>query len=315
MAARSLKLTLILGLSILSLATLHADAQNLFRTYVSSATGNDTFPCTRAQPCLDVATAISQTRTGGEVYVLDSSEDYGLFGLQFTIGKSISIIGSGGRALVVGQFIISPEAGGQVLLRGLNIIGDGVTVTTAAGITLVIDDCVIQGGANGINFSPQGTATSHLVVRNSIVTKNIAGGVNSNTAGILIQPQSTAQAIVVIENVNVNNNAHGIRAFDNSNVTVRNSVSTENLGAGIRIDQLASPAVPVSVFVEHSQVSHNHSGVVAVGPTAIVRISDVSITDNGAGVNYASGGTVCSFANNSIAGNTATFPPTSCPLS
>jgi hypothetical protein len=255
MAARSLKLTLILGLSILSLATLHADAQNLYRTYVSSATGNDTFPCTRAQPCLDVATAISQTRTGGEVYVLDSSEDYGLFGLQFTIGKSISII------------------------------GDGVTVTTAAGITLVIDDCVIQGGANGINFSPQGTATSHLVVRNSIVTKNIAGGVNSNTAGILIQPQSTAQAIVVIENVNVNNNAHGIRAFDNSNVTVRNSVSTENLGAGIRIDQLASPAVPVSVFVEHSQVSHNHSGVVAVGPTAIVRISDVSITDNGAGVN------------------------------
>jgi hypothetical protein len=79
MAARSLKLTLILGLSILSLATLHADAQNLYRTYVSSATGNDTFPCTRAQPCLDVATAISQTRTGGEVYVLDSSEDYGLW--------------------------------------------------------------------------------------------------------------------------------------------------------------------------------------------------------------------------------------------
>jgi len=145
-------------------------------------------------------------------------------------------------------------------------------------------------------------------VRNGI----IAGNVTSGTA-ILIQPQSTGPATVVIDNVHVENYSQGISAYDYTNVTVRNSVSSRNAGGGIRA--ISSVGGPVSVFVEHSQTSHNGgNGVLAQGATAIVRISEVTITDNGLGVNYVSGGTVCSFGN-SIAGNSATLPPTPCPLS
>ena len=96
-------------------------------------------------------------------------------------------------------------------------------------------------------------------------------------------------------------------------MTIRNSVSTENVWAGIRSEAVAGG--PVAVFVEHSQVSHNGGGgVVASGATAVLRISDVTITNNGTGVNYVSGGIVYSFGNNAIAGNTSTLAPTPTPL-
>lgn len=315
MTARDLKPISILGLALFFLSALHAQAQ-ANRTFVSG-TGSDTNPCTRAQPCQTLPAALTQTNTGGEVYVLDALDTPGIF-FPVTITKSVSIIGAGARSGITGQVNIAPEAGGQVLLKGLDInaLGsNGIQVQTA-GISLVIDDCTIVNGTNGITFAPSGTANTTLVVRNSIISKNNAGSPSGTNAGILIQPLSTGgKALVVIENTNVNNNNFGIRAFDNSVVTVRNSVSSENVNAGIRAEQTASPAVAVSVFVEHSQSSNNNTGVVAVGSTAILRISDVTITNNGAGVNYGSGGTVCSFGNNSIAGNASTFPPTSCPLS
>jgi hypothetical protein len=310
MAAKGLKSTWILGLSLLFSSVLPAGAQS-FRTYVSGSTGNDSGPCTRALPCQTLRTAIGQTSTGGEVNVLDASEDLGLFGVRVIIDRSISIIAAGGRPAITGQLVVSPEAGGHVLLRGMGMQAagafDAVQVTTGAGVSLIIDDCTIQGGGNGIDFSPQGTATSNLLVRNSIISDNNLAGFPATTAAILIHPQPTAKAVVVIDNVDINNNSYGIRAFDNSNVTVRNSVVSQNLGAGIRSEQSASPPVAVSVFVEHSQVSHNGaSGVVAQGSTAIVLISDVTITDNGTDVRTLSGGTVCSFHNNSIAGNPTT---------
>jgi hypothetical protein len=305
MTARGLKSTSILGLVFLFLSALHAEAQTTERTYVSGRTGNDSNPCTLALPCQTLRAAMVQVRTFGEVVVLDATEDTGLFGLPVTITKSISIISSGGRAGIVGELLVSPEAGGQVLLRGLDFMVVGVQVSTGLGLSLVIDDCTFSNAS--IAFQPSGTATSNLVVRNSIVSGNTVG------IGILIQPQSTGKAVVALENVNVNNNQFGVRAYDYANVTVRNSMLSENSASGIRCD---SSVGPVSIFVEHSQSSHNNgNGVIAVGSLALVRISDVTITDNVNGVYYLSGGTVCSFGNNSIAGNIVTLPPTSCPLS
>jgi hypothetical protein len=321
MTATGMKSTLILGLSLLFFSVMPAAAQTAYRTYVSGSIGNDSNPCTSSQPCLTLRVAMTQTRTGGEVNVLDATEDTGLFGIPVTISKSISIVAAGGRPGIIGVLVVSPEAGGQVLLRGMDIVGvlaaDALQVTTGAGLSLIVDDCTIQGGANGINFSPAGTATSSLVVRNSVITHNGAGLAN---AGILIQPTGTTvnTTRAVIENSNVNNNILGIRAFDYSTVTVRNSVVTESVWAGIRSEQLGSGAV--TIFVEHTQVSHNGgNGVLALGPStglpmATIRLSDVTITDNGAGIAYANGGIVYSFGNNSVAGNPSTLPPTPIPL-
>jgi hypothetical protein len=315
MTARELKSTSILGIfALLFISVLNAEAQTANRTFVSG-TGSDTNPCTRALPCQTLFGALAQTTTGGEVYVLDALDTQAIFA-PLTIGKSVSIIGAGARTGVTGQINVAPEAGGQVLLKGLDlngIGGNGIQVQ-AAGFTLVIDDCTIANGTNGITFVPSGTANTNLVVRNSIISKNNANpGVTS--AGILIQPGSTGKAVVVVENTNVSNNVYGIRAFDNSVVTVRNSVVSDSTWAGIRAEQVATPVVPVTIFVEHSQVSHNGgNGVLASGSSATQRLSDVTITDNGAGIVYLNGGIIYSFGNNSVAGNPSTNPPTPIPL-
>jgi hypothetical protein len=316
MTARSLNATLILGLAFLFLGGTHAQAQPANRTFVSG-TGLDTNPCTRAQPCQTLPAALAQTTTGGEVYVMDALDTPGIF-FPVTIFRSVSIIGAGARSGITGAVTVAPEVGGQVLFKGLDInsLGsDGILVQTS-GITLVIDDCTIVNGAFGITFTPSGTATSNLVVRNSTITRNGSG--STTTAGILIQPTSTGttgRAVAVIENTNINNNSFGIRAFDNSKVTVRNSVVTQSTWAGIRSEQQTPALGPVTVFVEHTQVSHNGgNGVLAAGSSATMYLSDVSITDNGAGIAVSGGGIVYSFGNNSVAGNPSTAAPTPIPL-
>jgi len=319
MTARSLNATLILGFASLLFLGSHAQAQTANRTFVSG-TGSDSNTCTRALPCQTLPYAINQVATGGEVYVIDALDTPGIF-FPVTITKSVSIIGAGARSGITGALTVAPEAGGQVLLKGLDInaLGsDGILVQTS-GITLVVDDCTIVNGFFGITFVPSGTATSNLVVRNSTISRDNAGGTGSNTAGIFVQPVSTGttgKAVVVVENTNVNNNTYGIRAFDYSVVTVRNSVVTQSTWAGIRSEAQASPPGPVTIFVEHSQVSHNGgNGVLALGSTATMRLSDVTITDNGAGIVYLNGGIVYSFGNNSVSGNLSTNPPTPIPLS
>lgn len=313
MNPKSLISTLLVSI-LLVLAGHSAEAQLPYRSFVSG-TGSDANPCSRAQPCQSLPRGISAASTGGEVYVLDAIDEQGIFA-PITVPKSISIIGAGARIGISGRFIISPEAGGQVLIKGLDLnavapTNPAIEVTATGGVSLVIDDCTIQNGSSGIYFAPGGTATSNLVVRNSVVSRNagLGGGSSINNAGILIWPQSTGKAVAVIENVNVNNNVYGIRAFDYSIVTIRNSVASQSFWAGIRSESVAGG--PVSVFVEHSQVSHNGgSGVVAVNPAAILRISDVTITNNASGINYVGGGTVCSFGNNSVDGNAGTLLPT-----
>jgi hypothetical protein len=304
MTARSLKLTSVLGLALLVSWGPRATAQ-AYRTFISGA-GNDANPCTRALPCQTFTGALAQTHLFGQIYVLDALDQQGLFTGPVTISKSVSIIGAGSRAAISGGLLIAPEAGGQVLLKGLDIIIGGVQVTTGAGVSLVIDDCTFFNSA--VLFQPSGTATSNLVVRNSVVSGNAA------SAGILIQPQSTGRAVAVIENVNVSNNYYGIYALDYSTVTVRNCVVTQSVWFGIRSEAKASPPGAVTVFVEHTQVSHNGgNGVLAAGSTATMRLSDVTITDNGAGIAYVNGGIVYSFGNNSVSGNPTTMPPTLIP--
>jgi hypothetical protein len=298
-----------IGLLSLLLCVPQLQAQGLTRSFISGL-GSDTNPCTRALPCQTLSGALANTAGGGEIDILDGAELISTSPLF--IGKSVSIVGAGARGGVTGGLIISPPTGGQVLLKNLAINANnqvGVSVTTSVGISLVIEDCTIVNGIVGINFAPQAsTATSYLVVRNSTIENNAPSG---SFAGIFVQPGSPGPSFVVLDGVHLNSNKFGIWAFDYATVTIRNSVASQNTASGIRAESTSS-AGPATILVEHSQSSHNHgNGVVAVG-TAVVRISDLTVTDNlSNGVVAVSGGQVISFGNNSIDGNVNNGTPTS----
>jgi hypothetical protein len=304
MSTRHVKLAVWVGLSWLLLSVQQAQAQST-RTFISGL-GSDTNPCTRALPCQTLAGALPNIASGGEIYIVDAAELVG--GPTFTITKSVSIIGAGSRGGVqTGALIAAPPPGGLVVLKGLDINANGavgVSVTTSQGLSLVIEDCTIFNGL-GILFTPQaGTAPSYLYVHNSTIHGN------GSSTGVYIKPGGTSPSIAVLDGVHADGNYLGVWTFDYSNVTVRNSSVSQSMWAGIRADSSGGPA---TILVEHSQSSHNGSyGVVAIGGSnAVVRISDVTITDNFIGVGTVSGGQLISFGNNSIDGNTTNGAPTS----
>ncbi len=91
-------------------------------TFVSGV-GDDSNPCSREAPCRTFAAAISKTKAGGEIDVLDPG-GYG----PVTITKSITIDGKGMASILAsGTNGISVNAGSTdvVILRNLSITGAG----------------------------------------------------------------------------------------------------------------------------------------------------------------------------------------------
>src|SRR5215471_7392386 len=99
----------------LSASISHAQVQ---RTFVSGG-GSDLNPCSRTAPCRTFGQAISQTNSGGEVYVLDSAG----FG-AFAITKPVSIVAPQGVTAGISVFsgdgiTINAGASDVIILRGL----------------------------------------------------------------------------------------------------------------------------------------------------------------------------------------------------
>jgi len=147
------------------------------RTWVSGV-GDDINPCSRTAPCKTFAGAISKTVTGGEIDALDS----GGFGTVI-ISKSITIDGTGNLAAILGSGtngltinITDPkDTAKTVRLRGLSMNGlgsgtSGINVVAAGFVS--VEDCVIDGFANGINV-----AGGAVFVRNTTIRKNRTAGI------------------------------------------------------------------------------------------------------------------------------------------
>src|SRR5215471_12301990 len=102
----------------LAFAASLSHAQGVQRTFVSGL-GNDSNPCSRTAPCRTFGQAISQTNSGGEVYVLDSAG----FG-AFAITKPVSIVAPQGVTAGISVFsgdgiTINAGASDVIILRGL----------------------------------------------------------------------------------------------------------------------------------------------------------------------------------------------------
>jgi hypothetical protein len=254
------------------------------RTWVSGV-GDDANPCSRTAPCKTFAGAISKTTTGGEINCLDPGGFSAL-----TITKAITISCEAGTAavLVAGTngFTISAGAADAVVLKGLDIDGDGTGLSGIqfhSGSSLFVQNCVIRNfaGNPGVGIAFDTTTGATLNILNTVVEHNgtLAGG-----GGICVNPtNATAVARAFLDHVTVTRNNVGVAALGSgptANMQINESAITANLSIGA----LASGA----------------GAVVRIGRSAIVNNGGASISGN-----------VLSYLDNQINGSNPDTAPAS----
>lgn len=268
------------------------------RTWVSGV-GDDANPCSRTAPCKTFAGAISKTAADGEINCIDP----GGFG-AVTITKSIVIDCGGTFGSVLNSFtngiVVAALATDRVILRNLSIDGagnglNGIRVLSAAKVH--IENVAIRGNTgNGIDFQP--SVASKLMVERSSIRDN-------GTHGVYVRPGAgvTARAFVT-ESRLAGNGATGIRVDDRGTATLSDTALQAN---GTHGAAAVSAGAAAEVMLERVVTAGNGSGgVLANGPAAVVRMSDITTTNNDFGL-FAplNGGSLVSFGNNHSIGNSS----------
>lgn len=273
------------------------------RTWVSGV-GDDANPCSRTAPCKTFAGAISKTAAGGEINAIDPG-GYG----TVTITKAITIDGGGTMASILASgtnaIVINAGSGDTVTLRNLSINGNGTGINgirfLAGGALHVENVSIFRFAQKGISIETSTTARFWL--RNSQISDNNTGGTGG---GVFIKPALGASVLASIENTRLDRNLFGLRAEDRSVVTVSGSVAAANNNNGFHAVSATDPAV---ITLEDTVVSsHGSFGVLTNGGLARVQLSNTTVTGNGTGL-APSNGSIVSFGNNRILGNTTDGAP------
>ena len=274
------------------------------RVFVA-AQGSDANPCSFAQPCRTFQHAHDTVAAKGEIDVLDPA-GYG----AVVISKAISIQGHGfaGLAVTSGDGItINANASDVVNLRGLLLDGVGAGaagITFNTGAFLDIQDCLIRNFTNiGINFIPSGA--SKLSVSSTLASFNVP-------YGILVHPSGSGTAIAVFDHVAVNNNTtYGIyvrSGTGEAHASLTDSVVAHNGTIGIAV---SSTGGATNVMIRGTTISNNNTGLSVAFATSTARISRSTITQSAFGWTTLSGGTILSYGDNNVDGNTTDGTPTS----
>ena len=305
----------IFGFAVLAATAIVANtpvqAQNgsLTRSFVSSS-GVDTNPCTITQPCATFAQAYTAVGANGIIAALDP----GKYGPLTSITSGVTINGNGWAAITApaqGNGITINAPGDKVTLIGLNIDGagvgyNGILLTSASSLT--VSNCVLQ------NFSYNGsiaTGTGIYMVPASgtldfTITNTTAANNGISSVSLSYWPVGgTPTANGVIDHVVSVANMTGFfieSIADGSgatNVTVSNSIASDNTSVGIVVSGNAS--APVKVSIDDVSVSGNSTNGIEADGQASVLLGRSVITGNGTGVqNSTSGNTFYSFGNNQI---------------
>jgi hypothetical protein len=271
------------------------------RTWVSGV-GDDANPGSRTAPCKTFAGVLAKTEVGGEIDALDS----GGFG-AVTLTHSITIDGGDNLAsiLVSGSNAIVINAGPTdvIILRNLKFqgLGNGLDAIDILGAgQVIIENCSIQNFATvGIDFEPT-TAGANLTVTNTDVLNNTMGG-------ILIKPNGVA-ATASLDHVETVANKFGVQVQANAQVTISNSVATENITSGFQI--LTTGAGSALTLRNDSSSNNGGSGADAQGSSASITLTDFTATGNGGPATSNSGGSrLVSFGTNQFADNNRGFTP------
>jgi hypothetical protein len=285
----------------LCLIALPANAQAT-RTWISGV-GNDANPCSLTAPCKTFAGAISKTAVNGEINCLDPNGAG-----TVTITKSItldchdifvSILNTATNGIVINfDSFAAGDVRKTVRIRNLNLNGgntglNGIRIVGAAasaGSAVFIEDCLIDGnfGAPGKGISDERSGGGELSISHTTV-RDMAG------SGIVVAPASGSTTInATLDNVRVQNANFGVAAGAGVRMMINNSVFSGNTAAGIEDDPNAQ------INVDNSVTSNNGTGIQSGGTT---RLSNTDIAFNATGISGA--GSILSFGNNRISGNTA----------
>jgi hypothetical protein len=272
------------------------------RTWVSGV-GDDANPCSRTAPCKTFAGAISKTAAAGEINTLDP----GGFG-AVTITKSITIDATAGLGGVlasgVNGIIVNAAATDVVILRNLEINGVG-TGLNGVRILQARDVYVENGkifGFSGRGISDERTA-GRLFVADTVISNNTQTGV--------VAVAATPSALVVnLNNVRLERNGNaGFALTQGVKATIVNSIAAGNTNYGFYADSAGS-----EVNLESSRATGNGIGIGAL-VSSLFRISNTTVTGNGTGLTASGGGSILSYGNNQVAGNTTGNGPATGSLS
>lgn len=303
--------TILRVISILLLSINQSLAQ-VPHTWVASS-GSDTAACTRIAPCATFNGALAQTSIGGSISCVDD----GVYGGPnvTTITQSVIIDCSGKSASieVSGDNGINVTAGptSHVSLSGISIVGINnlglIGILANGGATLQFEKGSVSGfrggSAIGIDFIPPASTTGSLFVSNSSIT--------NNSTGARISPDSTGMALASFDHDKIEGNGVGLISSGNGNhangvnvvvtgdtIIAGNSshglVSLSNEGGGMSILRVDQATI----------VGNGGDGVFADGIPAYVVMSMTTVTRNIVGLAIAEGGSICSFGNNAVNGNT-----------
>jgi hypothetical protein len=297
-------LTLLITALICGLPAAPAQAQAA-RTFISAA-GSDSNNCINvATPCRHLATAFAATVANGEIYVLDPA-NYG----SLTITHAVSIEGHGWASIapVTGQAAITINASSGDKINIIGVVLDGTSIANTNGIafnsggSLVVRDSVIRNFTNfGIFFSPT-TSSTQFFAANTLISDN-------GLEAIVISPNLPGTAIGALDHVElVNNLGDGLLVATSTGQTVKFSISAsviENNEDGIGLNGAAGGTG--NLVIRNCTIA-NHptgNGIFAQGSGANIRVTRTAITNNSSGWSTTSSGTVTSYADNLIDGNTS----------
>ena len=252
-----LKFRILCLASALTLPIAHS-AWAVQRTFVSAGSGSDANPCSRTAPCRNFAAAIGATDPGGEVVVLDSG-GYG----AVAIGRGVSLISPPGvHAGITGfsgaAIAVAVPGGETVVLRGLTLNAQGATsgIDFTAGVTLHVENCVVNGFSRGLSVDRTATNDLPLVYVNDTIFRN--GSLVSNSSAMFFNTTGSGSLIrVSIDGVRSESNYAGLWVANNTDAAVSRSVFSGN---SYGLVSEASTAMFASLYADHCVLSHNTYG-------------------------------------------------------
>jgi Right handed beta helix region len=257
------------------------------RVFVSAKTGSDLNSCAVTSPCRTFGQALLTAAAGGEIIVLDSG-GYG----PVTITKAITINVPGG--IYAGVSVAS---------------GDGVAIAASAGDTVVLRGLTINGsgGSHGVNATSGGV----VYIESCTVSGFSGAGINVATAGALFVTDTRSRSglyglevgagtLAAIDHCQFDNNTFdGLMTIDDSHVSIRNSVLSDNKN-GMR----TSTSGPLGdVNVDDCLIANNTTFGISASNN-IVRISGSTLAGNGQALQQTGSNAIETYGNNQRRGNT-----------
>ena len=276
-----------------------------------SSTGNDSNPCTAAQPCGTIFQAQQTLNSGGQASCINSpsflEDDIISWGsvVTFTFDCTGAVASgtptTGGAGGVIFGFPASTQV---VKIRNLTFNGhpnnaSGAIFFSGSG-TLILEKCVFENfayGAAPLQIEPTGPL--NLVVRDSRISNSVAG--------VLIQPGSGGSVKATFDDVTITQNSGGGIKINTASgpvtVDITASEITDNSGNGLNAVSGAGGAAMFNI--SHSVIADNGAaGVQANGSSAAALVDTTLLDSNASGAtSVVSSGRISTYGTNRIVGS------------